>query len=118
MGHATPRLSAMAADLDPRDLEEVRRRVVEPVVQTLIPDELGDVWLYLDTDFVSVRVMARGELVIWSTLGRLDEGLWDAVEWADRFYDMLTNDLPTTGFAWGQQREGRYRVPGPLRRGE
>lgn len=65
----------MTADLDPRDLEEVRRRVVEPVVRSLIRrDELDDVWVYLDTDLVSISVKAQGEVVIGSTLGPLDEG--------------------------------------------
>ena len=109
----------MTADLDPRDLEEVRRRVVEPVVRSLIRrDELDDVWVYLDTDCVSVSVRAGGKLVNMCTLGPLDEGLWDAVKWADHFYDMLTNDLPTSTFAWGQQREGQYQVPGPDRSGD
>jgi hypothetical protein len=40
----------MRADLDPRDLDEVRRRVVEPVVASVIgPDELDEVDLYLGT---------------------------------------------------------------------
>lgn len=109
----------MPADLDPRDLEEVRRRVVEPVVRSLIRrEELDDVWVYLDTDFVSVSVKAGGKLVNMSTLGPLGEGLWDAVKWADHSYDMLTTDLPMSTFAWGQLREGQYQVPGPDRSGD
>jgi hypothetical protein len=103
----------MSADLDPRDLGEVRRRVVEPVVWCLIrPDELGDVLVYADNGDVCVRVMAREELVTSCSLGPLGEGPWDAAERADRLYDLLTDDLPSTSFAWGERREGRYRLPG------
>lgn len=103
----------MSADLDPRDLSEVRRRVVEPVVQSLIrPYELGDVLVYADKGDVYVRVMARGELVTWCFLGPLSEGPWDAAERAEALYDMLTDDLPSTSFAWGEQRKGRYQLPG------
>lgn len=104
----------MSRDLDPRDLGEVRRRVVEPVLRSLIrPDELGDVDLSVEDGDVYVRVAAQGELVTWSLLGTLDDRSWDAREMADRFYDLITDDLPTTAFAWGEQREGRYQVPGP-----
>jgi len=106
----------MRADLDPRDLDEVRRRVVEPVVASLLsPDELDEIDLYLDDGFVWMRVMARHEQVIWCALGSLGTGLWSAVEMADRCYELITDDLPTTTFAWGEQREGRYSVPGPLK---
>jgi hypothetical protein len=74
----------MSADLDPRDLSEVRRRVVEPVVQSLIqPHELGGVLVYADNGDVYVRVMARGELVTWCFLGPLSNGPWDAAEIAE-----------------------------------
>ncbi len=105
----------MSADLDPRDLNEVRRRVVEPVVASLIgPDEVSDVHVYADNDEVYVRVVAREELVTWCLLGTLGSEPWDAHEMADRFYGLITDDLPATRFAWGEQREGRYQVPGPL----
>ncbi len=103
----------MSADLDPHDLGAVRRRVVEPVVRSLIrPHELGEILVYADAGDVYVRVMAREELVTWCLLGPLSEGPWDAADTADRLYDMLTDDLPSTSFAWGEQREGRYQLPG------
>jgi hypothetical protein len=105
----------MTAHLDPQDLSEVRRRVVEPVVRSVIqPDELGDVLVYVDNGDVYVRVIARDELVTWCFLGPLADAPWDAVERADRFYDGITDELPSTTFAWGEQREGRYQVPGPI----
>ena len=104
----------MRADLDPRDLDEVRRRVVEPVVASVIgPDELDELHLYVEDGFIWMRVMARQELAIWCTLGSLDTESWSAAEMADRCYELITQDLPTATFAWGEQREGRYQVPGP-----
>jgi hypothetical protein len=106
----------MGADLDPHDLHEVRRRVVEPVVRSVIgPEELGDVDVYTDNDEVYVRVTARGELVSWCFLGSVDDEPWDAAEMAERLYDLITDDLPTTRFAWAEQREGRYEVPGSIK---
>ena len=76
-------LVGMSADLDPRDLNEVRRRVVEPVVASLIgPDEVSDVHVYAENDEVYVRVVARAELVTWCLLGTLGSEPWDALEMA------------------------------------
>jgi hypothetical protein len=62
----------MAEDLDPHDLDEVRRRVVDPVVASLLrPGELDDVALQIGREYVHsvgdaevliVRIWARGEL--------------------------------------------------------
>lgn len=107
----------MAADLDPRDLAEVRRRVVDPVVRSVIcPEELDDIVLYTEDDLVYVRVTARGELVTWCSLGLVSDGTWDARATADNFYGVLADELPSTTFGWGQEREGRYEVPGPIAR--
>ena len=107
----------MVADLSPKDFSEVRRRVVEPVVRSVIqPDELGDVLVYDENGDVYVRVIARDELVTSCFLGPLADAPWDAVARADRLYDVITDELPSTTFAWGEQREGRYQVPGPIGR--
>jgi hypothetical protein len=107
----------MALDLDPRDLAELRRRVVDPVVGCLIrSDELERVDVGPHDGWVMVDVVARGEWLS-AFLGEVgDAGPWDAEERAEHLYVSLTNDLPTTGFAWGEERTGCYEIPGPLSR--
>jgi hypothetical protein len=102
----------VSADLDPRDLAEVRRRVVDPVVGSLIrPEELERVDVLVHDGSVMVNVVARREW-LGAFLGEAaDVGPWDAAERAEHLYDSLTNDLPTTGFAWGEERTGSYVVP-------
>jgi hypothetical protein len=116
----------MTADLDPRDLAEVRRRVVDPVVAGLLgPDEFDDVVLeigpqrLLDTDdaaeLLTIQIRACGELVTWwSSLLPEDGGAWDAEDGAAELYDHLRDDLTESRFGWGQLRDGDYEVPGPL----
>jgi hypothetical protein len=107
----------VAADLDPRDLAELRRRVVDPVVGCLIrSEELERVDVGVHDGMVTVDVVARGELLS-AYLGETGEpGPWDAEARAEHLYETLTNDLPTTGFAWGEERTCRYVVPGPVSR--
>jgi hypothetical protein len=114
----------MDADLDPRDLSEVRRRIVDPVVQSLLKSgELDDVALDIQPSFIAplgqtlefliVRIWARGELVTYwhQTIG---DDLTDAEWLAGDLYDHLQEDLPETKFALGEQlRHGEYEVPGP-----
>ena len=80
----------MTADLDPRDLAEVRRRVVDPVVASLLrADEVDDVVLEIETQ-------------------RLPGS-----DGAAELYDHLRDDLTESRFGWGQLRDGDYGVPGP-----
>ena len=102
----------MTADLDPRYFAGIRRRVVDPVVGCLIrPEELDHVDVLVRDGLVMVAVVARREW-LGAFLGEAgDVGPWDAAARAEHLYDSLTNDLPTTGFAWGEERTGRYVVP-------
>jgi hypothetical protein len=104
----------MPADLDPGDLAEVRRRIVDTVVGCLIrPDELEDVCLTVDRGgWMNAVITARGErLVVF--IGDSDDDPWDAQDEADLFYSRFTDDLPCTGFAWAEERRGTFTVPPP-----
>ncbi len=89
----------------------MRRRVVDPVVGSLIsPDELERATLRVHEGFVMVDVVARGETCS-AYLGEVDDSRWDAEGVAEHLHDSLSGDLPTMGFAWGEERTGRYVVP-------
>ncbi len=114
---AAPYARAVAADLDPRDLSEVRRRVVDPVVRSVIlPEELEDIVVHTEGDSVNVTVRACGELVTACWLGVVGDEPWDALASADHLSNTLSHELPMTSFAWGEERHGRYEVPGPVGR--
>jgi hypothetical protein len=122
-----PSLGPMGTDLDPRDLNEVRRRVVEPVINSLLkPGEFDDVALEIESqyiaplgqtlDFLVVRIWACGELVTYWNPGIGDE-MRDAEWMAGDLYEQLQEDLPETRFAWGERlRHGECTVPGPIGR--
>jgi hypothetical protein len=117
-------------DLDPRDLDEVRRRVVDPVVKSLIrPDELEAVRVEIEAQRVRVpippfrteverclrvAIRACGERidVPWTWTVNADY-LWDAEVFAAEFYESLRDELVESRLSWGQWRDGEYRVPGP-----
>jgi hypothetical protein len=118
------------SDLDPRDLDEVRRRVVDPVVNSLIrPDELEAVLVEIE-DYrfrvpfppfqteveqrLKVEVSARGERidVPWNWTVKADF-LWDAEDFAADLYEYLRDELVKSRLSWGQWRTGEYRVLGP-----
>lgn len=111
-------------DLDCSDLLEVHRRVVTPVVASLIrPDELESCTLRFgpppgwrpafddDDPEVWLILSAGGETFEWRvcTATRV---LWSAEDTAMTLCDALEDWLPETGFAWGEQRGGDYMVPG------
>jgi hypothetical protein len=108
----------VSPDLDPNDLDEVRRRVVAPVVRALLTDaevESVDVrrvrrWPS-DVEGTWVLVRALAELFSW----RLSEDpeLLHAGEAAERFYDELQDFIAESRLAWGTLRTGDYVVPPP-----
>lgn len=120
----------MPLDLDPRDLDEVRRRVVGPVVNSLIrSDELEGVLVEIEpyrfrvpfppfkTEVelrLRVEVRACGERidVPWTWHVKADY-LWDAEDFAADLYEYLRDELVESRLSWGQWRDGEYRVLSP-----
>ena len=120
----------MPNDLDPRDLDEVRRRVVDPVVNCLIrPNELEAVLVEIEpyrfrvpfppfrTEVelrLSVAVRACGELITvpWTWTVKADY-LWDAEDFAADLHERLRDVLVESRLSWGEWRDGEYEVLGP-----
>jgi ribosomal protein S18 acetylase RimI-like enzyme len=111
-------------DIDPGDLGELRRRIVDSVLASLLaPDEVDSVQLrvggsphssWVDepraADEIWVLLDARGEHEeIW--LCHLADEAWSAEDMASDFYTRVEDWLPETRFAWGEQRSGTYVVP-------
>jgi hypothetical protein len=105
-------------DLDPADTAAVRRRVVEPVVKSLIrPDELERIDVRVASARTAHEERAEATLIVSISacsevievyLGTLSE------EALGRFPDSRLpqrpdeNELSETRFAWGEQRTGNY----------
>jgi hypothetical protein len=99
-------------DLDPANLGEVRRRVVEPVVAALLrPGELSAI----QVEFWGPRESGDA-LEVWATVEAQDDRVqarlckatfewWDAREVAADLAFEIEDWLPQTSFAWGQRRE-------------
>jgi hypothetical protein len=117
----------MPEDLGPVDVDEVRRRVVDPVVNSLVhSDELeeisvtiaGDVFPTIDGNppqggYLRVAVKARGEWISSARswwVGEDDDRLWDAEEFAADLYDGLRDELTESRLSWGEWRDGEYTV--------
>lgn len=112
----------MAKDLDCSDLGEVRRRVVEPVVRSLVrPEELerlqlrsgplpGHQPVFDDDPEIWLVLTAKGEQ-FERRVCKATEELWSAQEQADDLHDALWDWLVETKFAWGQNRGGDFVVP-------
>lgn len=110
-------------DLDCSDLDEVRRRVVDPVVGCLIRSgELDRIGLRFGPPPGFKPAFEIDDPEVWLVLGVKDEefafrvckathDLWSADDVADQLYDALSDWLPETGFAWGEQRDGHYVIP-------
>ncbi len=66
-----------------------------------------------EEEWLSVRIWARGECieaVRWLlALPESQDPEWLAAD----LYDHLQDELAETRFAWGELREGAYRLPGP-----
>ena len=109
--------SHVPADLDPSDVDEVRRRIVDPVVRSLLRDH--------ELESIQLRVVPENEdddARVWIELVAVDESFQapvvalrdqpvDPVDAAAWLYDALWDWLVETRFAWGQDRSGEYRVP-------
>ncbi len=110
-------------DLDCRDLVEVRRRAVEPVVTSLIqPEELEELVVRFgppggfhaaspdDLPGVWVALTARGEPFAYA-ICKATEERWNAEAVAGTLAGALEDWVCETSFAWGQRRLARYHVP-------
>lgn len=110
----------MAADLDPRNVDEIRRRVVEPVVRSLIrPDELEDISLDIRPEgdprgevrgILTVAVKASGEWISPPIGWGVGDFLLDADDFAADVYDRLRDELTESRLAWGELRDGEFQV--------
>lgn len=122
------------------DLDELRRRIVLPVVGSLVRvDELEEVELRFDAldrgwparserGSVWLRVTARGEDFVHQLVAPSaafesveedpENADWDgtlvAEEMAWWLYDRLWDWVVETRFAWGEDRQGDYVIPPPL----
>ena len=105
---------ATATDATDLELAELRRRVVDPVVASVLTaDELDSVTVFEDpsTHAIRVRVQARGEVLLhWVQMERALP-VDDPVHAAARFADELENFAAESDFGWGVQRIARYVVP-------
>lgn len=98
------------------ELAELRRRVVDPVVASVLTaDELESVVLFEEPSYHEVRatVVARGEasyhyLRMQRSLPAAEEELADR---AAQFASELEDFVAESGFAWGEQRIARYEIP-------
>lgn len=112
------------ADLDMRDLGEVLRRGVLPVTRTLIqPGELTGIAVYLVGRPQDHRPPAGPEVHVRVT--HIERGVWtykagvftaelqSAQDVAFGLAEVIENDISESGYAWGEQRIFRGRVPGP-----
>lgn len=127
----------MPEDLDPLDVEELRRRVVDPVIKSLVhPDELEEISVTVaeedfarrranfprversssPTRYLTIALKACGEWVCVPARWALSENdTWDAEGFADDLYERLRDELTESSFAWAQLRDGEYEVLGPRR---
>lgn len=114
---------ANGRDLDCTNLEQVRVRVVDPVIGSLLcPGEVDRVDLRFgpppglhpafenDDPEVWLVLVAQGEQFEFRVC-KATGMLWDAEDTAAWLYDALWEWLPETSFAWGQNRHGDYVIP-------
>ncbi|WP_116451445.1 hypothetical protein [Blastococcus litoris] len=112
-------------DLDFLDTAEVRRRVVVPVVSSLVrADELEELVVEVGRNsfpvvgrenWLRVAVKARGEWIEPPRRWLVTEAPEDAQWFADELYDLLRDELAESRLAWGELRDGTFEVlpPGP-----
>jgi hypothetical protein len=112
----------MPWDLDPLDVDELRRRAIHPVVASLVrPEELEEIEVTVDAapsglGNVWVRVRACGEWIPCTPAGwgiGSETRLWDAERYAEDLYLRLRDELVESTLSWGQWRDGDYQVLGP-----
>lgn len=107
--------SATRTDATDPELAELRRRVVDPVVASVLTtDELGSVVVFESSDHdIRVVVTARGErshhwLHLDGTLSITESQLPGT---AAQFASELEDFVAESRFAWGTQRVARYEIP-------
>jgi hypothetical protein len=116
-------------DLDPADVGEVKRRVVDPVVATMLkPGELTSLTIGIELAEASWWAFDHfgEEPQVWLRLAVGDEefehrvckpGFWlDDIEWiAGTLEDQLNEWICETRFGWGELRSGPEfaHLPGP-----
>ena len=110
-------------DLDCSSLDEVRHRVVDPVVGCLLrSDELdrNDLRFGPPPGYQRIsRLTTLRSGSYWASrtknsrsgYAKATRDLWSAEVVADQLYSALSDWLPETGFAWGEQRQGDYVIP-------
>lgn len=110
----TPWTSATRTDATDPELAELRRRVVDPVVASVLTaDELESVVVFEDpwTHAIRVRVRACGEVLLhWVQMERslpVDDVRFAAA----RFADELENFACESDFGWDVQRIAAYEIP-------
>lgn len=119
----------MPIDLDPADVPEVRRRVVEPVLAAMLnAGEAAEVHLAIEMPGASWWTFpdSEEEPTVWLRLrvegeefehGVCKPGFWldDAVEIAEQLADQLRDWICETSFGWGDLRSvpGAADLPGP-----
>ena len=109
-------------ELASSDVAEMRRRVVEPVVRSLLqPAELDAVEVGRrpptghpqdDGPSVWLHLVASGES-LHARICSASGALLDAELIAETFYEVLWDWVVESQFAWGQARSGRYVMPPP-----
>lgn len=98
------------------DLAEFRRRVVDPVVTSVLtPEELDFVVVFEERRYHGVRatVVARGEgsmhyLQLSRSLPAPED---DLAGIASQFASEPEDFVAESGFAWAEQRTARYAIP-------
>ncbi|GAA2008234.1 hypothetical protein JL107_15900 [Nakamurella flavida] len=109
----------LATHEDDADLAELRRRVVEPVIRSLLTDdEYRSTRVYwqsdapdaMRVDVVAAEDASIGGWLTWTALGN------QTVEQiAAKFASDMEDWVCETRFGWGQQRRAVYVIPPPLR---
>jgi hypothetical protein len=109
---------AMPEELRLFDRDELRRRVVEPVVRSLVlPDELEEISVTIEepsssSRYFRVALKARGEWIS-STQSWWVYEQSDLEAFAVDLYDSLRDELVESRLSWGERRDGQYQVLGP-----
>lgn len=106
--------TATITDATDPELAELRRRIVDPVVASVLTaDELESVLVYEvpGSSAVQVRVVARGEGFHHQVQWERRLPVEDVAIAAERFADELENFACESDFGWGVQRVARYEIP-------
>lgn len=106
--------TATVTDTTDPELAELRRRVIDPVVASVLTaEELDAVLVYEDpeTHQVRARVQARGEESLHHLQMERSLPLPDPESTAAQFASELEDFIAESAFAWAEQRIARYEIP-------